>query len=178
MFIEIRSLVVDRKHAGCFHRIDKEREIEFEFSARWRHAREFRWFDDLVLAWPGPFSTFVLRWETRGMAIAQRKRDTVARVLETGSRSTGVLKTGHEAGYTVESERESRLRKRNCFAGPQLSSAITFWRRQTRGEIAKLQQPRDPWYDRSSSNLLLPAKASHTSFYIRNCFNFKSKINR
>lgn len=50
------------------------------------------------------------------MAIAQRKRDTAARVLETGSRSPGVLKTRHEAGNSVESERESRLRKRNCFA--------------------------------------------------------------
>lgn len=143
--------------------IGEERENEFEFSPRWRHAREF--LEVRRPGWPKPFSTFVLRWEKPRIGTRTKARHRGESFRNRIATRRGSLKLWGKR--PVESERESRLRKRNCSAarrGPQLSTRgyhlpyPARWNRQIRERpvfLFSFRKSTYPFLNRRIANFLI-----------------------
>lgn len=141
--------------------IGEERENEFEFSPRWRHAREF--LEVRRPGWPKPFSTFVLRWEKPRIGTRTKARHRGESFRNRIATRRGSLKLWGKR--PVESERESRLRKRNCSAARRAQRPATFHARLSSPIPGEVKSPDS----RTTSFPLFVSKIDVSLLKSKNC---------
>lgn len=161
---EWKSTIVDQRNAFVFALspcIGEERENEFEFSPRWRHAREF--LEVRRPGWPKPFSTFVLRWEKPRIGTRTKARHRGESFRNRIATRRGSLKLWGKR--PVESERESRLRKRNCSAARRAQRPATFHARLSPPVPGEVKSPDS----RTTSFPLFVSKIDVSLLKSKNC---------